>query len=94
MDEIKLKPCPLCGGKMETRFREDQEGERGYYVACTRCNLYFGLSEEAEEMGYLQGNYYNAETVALEWNARVTAPVLPIPSAVPNRSATGLGSGH
>ena len=83
----KLKPCPLCGGKMEVKHQENQDHERGYYVTCTRCSLYFGLDREDEDMGYLQGGYCNDETVILEWNARNTEKVLPAPCTNINESS-------
>ena len=39
MNDIKLKPCPCCGGKAE--FRESRVYlDVGISVRCTECNLH------------------------------------------------------
>lgn len=40
MDEIKLKPCPFCGGK--TVFNEDIYGD---CISCDECEIVFATSD-------------------------------------------------
>lgn len=55
MGEIKLKPCPFCGGKAEfaigEEYREEQGGG-GEWIECSSCGAetaYFGTPERAAE---------------------------------------------
>ena len=79
----RVKPCPFCGSKMGL-VTEYINGEHLYYLKCSVCSLYFGLSEEYELEGEVHGNYCNAETVALEWNALNEEKATPIPCASVN----------
>ena len=42
---MKLKPCPFCGGKAETR----EDWGAGWYVECQECGTTRRLAEDSEE---------------------------------------------
>jgi len=67
MEKAELAKCPICKGEMQIDYQTDQDGERGYFVFCDKCNLYFGLDEDARDMGYLWGKY-SEEGVKQAWN--------------------------
>ena len=55
MSEIKLKPCPFCGGEGEMIVRGDQQ--KGYWVKCLQCGA--------------ETRYFTSERAAAEaWNMR------------------------
>lgn len=61
MSEIKLKPCPFCGGKVYI----DNEDCYGYehidfFVHCDNCSLQFGFASQFE----------TEEEAAKAWNTR------------------------
>lgn len=58
MDEIKLKPCPFCGGDAEIQQGKYQ-GLRTFYVSCLGC----GARTDLE---------YAEEFAADLWNERVS----------------------
>lgn len=58
MDEIKLKPCPFCGGDAEMQQGKYQ-GLRTFYVSCLGC----GARTDLE---------YAEEFAADPWNERVS----------------------
>ena len=62
MSEIKLKPCPFCGGKAAL-FVDD-----GIRVICTECRA---SSQVLKDMLSIKGVAGNAtETVIEAWNRR------------------------
>lgn len=54
MSEIKLKPCPFCGGEAEI-----QDGSGLHYVYCTKCG--------ASTIGRIKGG---TEKSVQNWNTR------------------------
>ena len=61
-EEIKLKPCPFCGGEAEMDNKLDIEpiiDQNGAYVdantyyyewtGCPKCNIWFNLGEDEPE---------------------------------------------
>lgn len=61
MDEIKLKPCPFCGGDAEMQQGKYQ-GLNTFYVSCCGCGA--------------QTDHEYAEEFAAElWNGRVNDEV-------------------
>lgn len=55
MGEIKLKPCPFCGGKAKfalgERYREEHK-QSNDWIECSSCSVetaYFDTPEEAAE---------------------------------------------
>lgn len=67
MKEIKLKPCPFCGGeaklKADVRYpRPERNPKRAYEVVCQNYNCIIGLCDD---------RYYLTEKEAIEaWNTR------------------------
>lgn len=50
-DELKLKPCPFCGGEAFVHMLGN-EIAKGYYIACDECGaktIVFGYEAEAIE---------------------------------------------
>lgn len=78
MEEIKLKPCPFCGGKAEIYM-----GTNGAEIKCPYCGIGTGyikdendymeftrLTEYGEE-GYIRHKKPNGIEIAVEtWNRR------------------------
>lgn len=63
MSDIKLKPCPFCGGVA----RIASEGETVVFVTCQTCHVETpGISVSAE--------YCANERAAKEWNRRADVP--------------------
>jgi hypothetical protein len=62
----KIKPCPVCHGKMDIRWQHD-----ACYLVCEDCGMHFGIDTDKAEQGIIEGDY--AEEVALidDWNRRV-----------------------
>lgn len=58
-DEVKLKPCPFCGGEPRWGTSPDE----GHFIECSRCgsstNLTYYLKDDA------------SRDVAEKWNRRV-----------------------
>lgn len=61
MNEIKLKPCPFCGGEAE--FGTNPTGYRTIWVYCSECKA---------ESNRFESNIYScaAEDAAEAWNRR------------------------
>ena len=58
MSEIKLKPCPSCGGEAYIDSYMDCGGEEVFCVTCSNCQL--------------DGGRFISETDAIKhWNTRV-----------------------
>ncbi len=69
MSDIKLKPCPFCGGKaisvknIEPRLYRPVRNHP-YAVICWECDLFFGYDED-------YGGRFDTENDAIEaWNRR------------------------
>ena len=45
MTDIKLKPCPFCGGEAKIRTKTFDIFNVAAYVYCTRCGAKTGLFE-------------------------------------------------
>ena len=58
MSEIKLKPCPFCGGEAKLLSINGIE-ETYYFVHCTKCSI--------EQRAEIESAFYAAE----QWNHRV-----------------------
>ena len=56
-NEIKLKPCPFCGGKAESGTLRTSDGVK-FLVECSNCGVATLL-------------YYDTEKAAGAWNRRV-----------------------
>ena len=60
----RLKPCPFCGGKAETkwRYRNGVANRKMYWIACRKCwvSQYYGDD----------GGYESERKAAKEWNRR------------------------
>lgn len=57
MPDIKLKPCPFCGGKAEIYGDKGLSLETGevcwrYYIVCTGCTALVSGETEAETAEY------------------------------------------
>lgn len=66
MNEIKLKPCPFCGGDAKFEIAKDVfcNPEKGYiFVRCSKCNA---KSDNFESNVYVCA----AEEAAQAWNNR------------------------
>lgn len=50
MSEIKLKPCPFCGGKAEI-----DTGTNGAEIKCIQCGLGTGYIEDKDDYMEYQG---------------------------------------
>lgn len=61
MSDIKLKPCPFCGGKAELRKNEFFRTNDWWYVACS--NLNCGIYAETADRP-------TPQEAAKLWNAR------------------------
>ena len=62
----KIKPCPVCKGKMDIRWQHD-----GYYLVCEDCGLHFGLDTDKAEQGIIEGDYAEKEALIDDWNRRI-----------------------
>ena len=71
MDEIKLKPCPFCGGK--AKIIVVVPGEKSI-IACT--TSYCGFTRHSYNNGDTDENA--ALQLATLWNRRVTADVVEV----------------
>ena len=60
--------CPICGNEVTINFDYDYDGNRGYYLTCDNCSLYFGLDEYLKDLGYFHGNYSEEKYVIENWN--------------------------
>ena len=59
MSEIKLKPCPFCGGEAALQTAQfGAEKESRYRIKCTKCPV---------EIGW---DYYSIEGCTVIWNRR------------------------
>ena len=60
---LKIKPCPVCKGKMNINYN------RGYYLMCEGCGLYFGLDMiMADTEQRSEGAYGKKEVLIDDWN--------------------------
>lgn len=59
MSEIKLLPCPFCGGEVEI---VGINNENPFYVVCENCGLEFGHPDYGKEYHYYQ--------IIKAWNTR------------------------
>ncbi|CAM3772319.1 hypothetical protein VVYB158_13220 [Vibrio vulnificus CladeA-yb158] len=57
--EIKLKPCPFCGGEAELI------GDQYPYIECSSCRVSFSSNHEYE---------YDHQSAADRWNERHVPP--------------------
>lgn len=80
MDEIKLKPCPFCGGEpyFYTKSIGEESGALSFYfrIACRRCqtspnNAYGDIKIHLLDNGELSISPDDRKKVAAEWNRRV-----------------------
>lgn len=94
MSEVKLKPCPFCGGRayLEARHRAfiNAQTTRVAYVRCTKCNARteriplekYGKTSRSTE----------AESEAVKaWNARYSEKSSEINANAPNSGENNLG---
>lgn len=65
MPEIKLKPCPFCGGEA-VLFADD-----GVRVMCAECSASTRIERDTITMFDISGNA--VKTVIRVWNERVDA---------------------
>ena len=67
MDEIKLKPCPFCGGKVKIQKIRKNGGMDGAYwnwhIYCENCVL---LHAEYAADSFYGREYYKTESEALD----------------------------
>ena len=64
MTDIKLNPCPFCGGSaiLNDRFRPSVANRKMYWVSCRKC---------AVTQSCLYNSGYNSKKKAIEaWNRR------------------------
>lgn len=64
MSEIKLLPCPFCGGeaKMNERYREGIANRKMYWVSCKKC----GASQPYHSLA----GYRRSVGAIGQWNTR------------------------
>ena len=81
VDEIKLKPCPFCGGEpyFYTKALGEENGALKFYfrIACRRCqtspnNAYGDIKIHLLDNGELSISPDDRKKVAAEWNRRAT----------------------
>lgn len=61
MKEIKLKPCPFCGGEAELK----QDCRNGYKLKCKNCLVAFKQKVLRQPMEWLE------EKMIQSWNNRI-----------------------
>lgn len=69
MDDVKLKPCPFCGGKASLKF---EDGKFGWppdlnYVKCVECG-----ARGSVYYSDLRDELYKAKLAIAAWNRRST----------------------
>ena len=74
--DIKLKPCPFCGGKAQLHLIEVDEPvtffDLYYTVYCTNCKISIGAYHISKLPQFCESEVKEAQTQAIEaWNRRV-----------------------
>lgn len=68
MSDLKLKPCPFCGAKVEL---VRQIGKTDiYYIECTKCRALMGREHMEEDCSHRELHFENKEDLIREWNTR------------------------
>lgn len=62
----KVKPCPVCNGKMDIRWQHS-----GCYLVCAGCGLHYGLNADIADAGIVEGGYRKEEALIDDWNTRL-----------------------
>ena len=64
MEELKIKPCPFCGGKADVleRYRKGTPNRKMFWVECTSC----GISQAHHDLS----GYRTPNKAVERWNRR------------------------
>ena len=68
MADVKLKPCPFCGGEA-TLFKDNYNR---FGIMCENCNLYLGIELECDEELFdgWRARIETPDEVVEAWNRR------------------------
>lgn len=75
MNELKIKPCPFCGGEAEIKIQKCDYGISGTIITCKKCHAKnFSMDKQAVKIGDKLVNVpveNHTELAIAKWNSRM-----------------------
>lgn len=78
-DNMKLKPCPFCGGPAELVKSRLPDGKTCYKVGYVRCKKCYARSGEQSLDGYYGAPIATDQEIRELWNRRAENEQKPMP---------------